>query len=166
MAERRFDLAEEFRIVPGVAIVIAVLLFGGMQYLWHGFIPTQHDPPPFWFRLIFGLFTGALLAMVVLLIGYVNRDAKRRGMNRVLWTLLVIFIPNALGFVLYFLVRHPLAGSCPKCGSLVQPGFNFCPNCRYALAPMCGGCGKPLQPEFHNCPYCGQPANAPVKISS
>ncbi len=108
----RVEFSQEFRVVPRVAIVIAVLAFVGMQLLWHVLVPTQHDPPPFWLRLFLGTFLGGLLACLVLLIGYVNGDSKRRGMNSLLWTLLVIFIPNALGFVLYFFIRQPLRSTC------------------------------------------------------
>lgn len=160
MSNNRFDLAKEFKLIPGVAIFIALLLFACMQYLWHGFIPTQHNPPPFWFRLVFGAFTGALLGMLVLLIGYVNRDSRRRGMNSLLWTLLVTFIPNALGFVLYFFVRHPLSSACPKCGATVEAGFNYCPRCQFALVPICPGCNRALKPEYTGCPYCGRALRA------
>ena len=40
---------------------------------------------------------GTALACYILLIGYVNSDAGRRGMSRLGWTLLAIFIPHALG---------------------------------------------------------------------
>ena len=58
--------------------------------------------------LLIGMFLGA----VILMIGYVNVDSKRRGMNSLLWTLLVIFVPKALGFIAYFLLRKPLLMPC------------------------------------------------------
>jgi hypothetical protein len=153
----RFDLAEEFRLIPTIAKILAVIFFFCMQWLWHVFmLGHEHNPPPFAFRLIMGFFTGMLVAMFTLLIGYVNVDSKRRGMNRTLWTLLVIFIPNAIGFILYFFVRQPLQSPCPKCGSAVQPGFHFCPSCQYRLVPTCDACGFALQPEFRCCPGCGK----------
>ncbi len=51
---------------------------------------------------------GMPLFVLVLLIGYVYADAKRRGMRYVMWTLLAIFIPNAIGIILYFVMRDPL----------------------------------------------------------
>jgi hypothetical protein len=42
-----------------------------------------------------GLLGGIIIACYVLLIGYVNGDAARRGMSRLGWTLLAIFIPHA-----------------------------------------------------------------------
>jgi hypothetical protein len=32
-------------------------------------------------------------------------------MNSLVWTLLVIFIPNGIGFIIYFLTRQPLLQS-------------------------------------------------------
>ena len=46
------------------------------------------------------------------MIAYVNRDAKRRGMSSGLWTFLVMVLTPAyfaIGFILYFLMRQPLA---------------------------------------------------------
>jgi hypothetical protein len=57
------------------------------------------------------------LLVFVLLIGYVNGDARRRGMRYVLWTLLAIFIPNAIGIILYFVLRDPLMRVCQQCGT-------------------------------------------------
>ena len=76
--------------------------------------------------------------MYFLLIGYVNQDAKRRDMGQVLWTLLVIFIPNGMGFLAYFLLRKPLVRYCPKCGDRVETGFHFCAKCGCELSPSCG----------------------------
>ena len=57
----------------------------------------------------------AFLGAYVLLVGYVFGDARRRGMNYVLWTLLSIFIPNAIGIILYFILRDPVPVPCPTC---------------------------------------------------
>jgi len=96
----------------------------------------------------------------VLAIGYINRDAKRRGMKAWHWTLIAIFVPNALGIVLYFVMREPLRSPCPSCGQLVQPAFNYCPACHHALKPACSSCGKALAPEHAFCPYCGTSVQA------
>src|SRR5437868_872520 len=48
---------------------------------------------------LFGIITGAslLIASFVFMVGYVNKDAKRRGMNSALWTFLVIILmPSSL----------------------------------------------------------------------
>jgi hypothetical protein len=94
----------------------------------------------------------------ILLIGYVNRDAKRRGMNSTLWTLLcVILMPAylALGFIIYFLVREPLPYACPKCAATVGPRFNFCPSCKCDLHPSCPQCRREIVETDRFCPNCG-----------
>ncbi|MGH9777137.1 MAG: PLDc N-terminal domain-containing protein, partial [Candidatus Acidiferrales bacterium] len=72
-------------------------------------------------------FAGVILSIWVLMVFYVNADSGRRQMNRLLWTLLVIFIPNAIGFIIYFVIRKPIARPCPKCQAPVRPEFVFCP---------------------------------------
>ena len=91
---------------------------------------------------------GVFMAIIILMIGYVNADSKRRGMNSLLWTLLVIFVPKALGFLAYFLLRKPLLMPCPNCGTAVGSDFRFCPKCGYAMTPMCAHCGKNIQRDW------------------
>ena len=90
------------------------------------------------------------------LIGYVYGDAKRRRMRYVMWTLLAIFVPNAIGMILYFILRDPLPKPCPGCGQIEKAGFQFCPRCGALLQPTCSKCGKPVDPTWANCAYCGQ----------
>jgi Double zinc ribbon len=94
----------------------------------------------------------------ILLLGYVYRDAKRRGMNAALWTILcIILMPAyvALGFIIYFLVREPLPYVCPKCGAMVGPRFNFCASCRCDLHPSCPSCKREIVENDKFCPFCG-----------
>jgi hypothetical protein len=76
-----------------------------------------------------GLLVGALVAFWLLCVGYVYADAQRRAMPAVLWVLLVIFIPNLLGFLLYFALRRPLGSPCPSCGNLIAAEQRFCSWC-------------------------------------
>src|SRR5689334_9701949 len=83
------------------------------------------------------------LASIVWLTGYVYRDAKRRGMNALLWTFVVIVMFPAyliIGFIIYFIAREPLPYHCPKCGTLVSAGYNCCPGCKNTLHPTCPQC--------------------------
>lgn len=98
---------------------------------------------------------GTLLGCCILLVGYINSDARRRGMSPLAWTLLAIFVPNALGIVLYFVLRKPRVASCPQCASPVQPGFNYCPQCNYKLSPNCPQCQRLVDANDVYCPYCG-----------
>src|SRR6185437_14071977 len=64
-----------------------------------------------------------LLAGYILVIGYIYGDARRRGMNAVLWALLAFFAPSAIGIILYFILRSPLPIYCWKCGGAVFNGY-------------------------------------------
>jgi RNA polymerase subunit RPABC4/transcription elongation factor Spt4 len=108
------------------------------------------------------LFGGTVVGCYILLIGYVYRDAARRGMSPLAWTLLAICVPNALGIVLYFVLRKPRIASCPQCGSALQPGFNFCPSCNYKLSPSCPHCQRVVGVSDVFCPYCGTPLRGPA----
>ncbi len=99
--------------------------------------------------------TLALFALYVFLIIYICRDAKRRGMRYVMWTLLAIFIPNAVGIILYFILRDPLPTACPTCGVLVKSSFTFCPHCATGLRPTCSQCGHAIESNWSHCPHCG-----------
>ena len=61
-----------------------------------------------------------IVALLPLLIGvYVYRDAKRRGMNAALWTLIAILAPSLIGFIIYLLVRGNYSNlKCPRCAAI------------------------------------------------
>ncbi len=101
-------------------------------------------------------------AVWVWLAGYVYRDAKRRGMNATLWTILCLLLVPAyfvVGFLIYFLVREPLPYPCPKCGATVGPRFNFCANCNCDLHPSCPNCKREVVETDRFCWSCGHPLN-------
>ena len=123
----RFD--REFALVPegarwtAVLVCLAVTALMGALFLVPGFAEKDATAlammgPLFLLSLIGVAFLGAY----VLLVGYVYGDARRRGMNHVLWTLLAIFIPNAIGIILYFILRDPVPVPCPSCGAPAQQG--------------------------------------------
>jgi hypothetical protein len=97
-----------------------------------------------------------VLAGLVGAIGYVYGDSKRRGMNPTLWTLVVIFVPNFIGFIVYFLVREPIKGNCSACGRTVSTKAAFCPHCGHALKPHCPYCKIELEEDHQFCPGCGK----------
>ena len=145
----------ELNIIPGWAWALAAIAFLAAQWFFN--IPLAHhpSPPPAWSRPLLGILAGVGGVAFLLLIGYVNRDAHRRGMSAILWTIVVLIIPNALGFILYFLLRQPLRSSCPQCGYFVQSGFNFCPRCSCKLSPSCPQCQRVVSANDIYCPYCG-----------
>jgi quinol-cytochrome oxidoreductase complex cytochrome b subunit len=105
-----------------------------------------------------------VFAIMIFMVGYVNKDAKRRGMSSTLWTFLVlVLMPGylVLGFIIYLLMREPLPYNCPQCGTTVGARFNFCPNCKCNLHPSCPQCKREVAETDKFCAYCGtdlQPA--------
>jgi RNA polymerase subunit RPABC4/transcription elongation factor Spt4 len=158
------QLSREFAIVPSIARVLALIAFALVQVCLLVLLPHYyhgHDMPPKAVMPLISIVGGAFLALFILLIGYVNADSKRRGMNSLLWTLLVIFVPKAIGFLAYFLLRKPLLvdgiRNCPSCGAGVGADFRFCPKCGYSFAPSCNHCGRGIRNDYAVCPYCGRP---------
>ena len=148
----RFDLRREIAIIPVWAFVLAALVFVCVQVVFFSIMWTHTSLIP---RILIPLLPGTILAFLVLMVGYVNRDAGRRGMSRTLWTLLVIFVPNAIGFILYFLLRQAVQTQCPQCGTVVDPRGNYCPNCRYSFNPTCPQCKSAVRPGESFCTNCG-----------
>jgi hypothetical protein len=76
-----------------------------------------------------GLFLGCLIAIWLLCLGYVYGDAKRRAMRPVLWVLVTALFPHVLGFLLYFVLRQPIASTCSNCGQTIPRYQRFCSWC-------------------------------------
>src|SRR3974377_1722124 len=104
MTQRKSHFQDEFAIIPGFMVRVAFVGFACIMFLFLNYMPL-HDPhaPPYPARLFLGVLLGLVVAAYLLLVGYVNQDAKRRDMGQVLWTFLVILIPNGIGFLAYFL---------------------------------------------------------------
>ena len=81
------------------------------------------------------LVLGSLLAIWLLCLGFVFADARRRAMRSVLWVLVVALFPHLLGFLLYFVMRHPIAATCTQCGMTVSNHQRFCSWCGTPLVP-------------------------------
>jgi Double zinc ribbon/Phospholipase_D-nuclease N-terminal len=163
----------EFKLVPvwlrwTVVLLFAVAQAAALLVNLHG-LPSHDDifPPDLKYDPVLaslalaGIVTLVSISMasVIFLIAYVNRDSKRREMSAALWTLLVILLLPAwgfVGFVIYFLMREPLPYSCPQCGKSVGARFNFCPNCKCNLHPSCPNCKREVVETDKFCPYCAQ----------
>jgi Double zinc ribbon len=149
---------DELRVIPVPARIIAVLAYAGVVTLIVTLFYLKPHDWENWNSIEMTAFAALIpifASLYVLLIGYVNGDAKRRGMRRVMWTLLAILIPNAIGVILYFLMRDPLSSSCPSCGKRVGGSYAFCPHCGTNLAPSCTSCKHAVEPGWANCAYCG-----------
>lgn len=156
----RFD--REFALVPegarwtAVLVCLAVTALMGALFLVPGFAEKDATAlammGPLFLLSLIGV---AFLGSYVLLVGYVYGDARRRGMNHVLWMLLAIFIPNAIGIILYFILRDPVPVPCPSCGAPARKGHAFCASCGAAVRVACPQCRQPVEPGWRNCARCG-----------
>ena len=103
-----------------------------------------------------------VLAVIIILpfvIGvYVYRDAKRRGMNAILWALVAALAPSLIGLLVYLLVRSNYSDlRCPQCDTPVKEQFVVCPRCGAKLRPACPNCATPVEVDWKLCPKCTQP---------
>lgn len=171
-AHERPTFATEFRVIPRWLVTLVACLYAlAVVLLFYaarrmpGAMPDLlvGQPVIVQFLAIFAIVTSCsiLAGAYILLIGYINRDAKRRGMSPLLWTLIAIFVPYLVGMILYFVLREPLPFPCPKCGRLVNAQFNFCPSCQCNLRPNCPSCRREIRPGDRFCPHCGATLETP-----
>ncbi|MFA9454192.1 MAG: zinc ribbon domain-containing protein [Candidatus Aminicenantaceae bacterium] len=147
-------------------LILAPLgLFTGAAHIvkMPGISAISNNP---WFPRTSGLsFVSFVLFLVwIAVVIWVYRDAESRGMNGVLWALLV-FIGNLIGLLIYLIVRSDpgkappkeaaAALPCPQCQKPVSPGFAFCPYCGGSMHSICPGCSKPTKEDWKACPHCG-----------
>src|SRR6202048_5488674 len=78
---------DQLSMIPTWSVVLAIIVFGAVQYLFHGVLPHhKHELLPM--RLLMGYSWGTAFASYVLLVGYVSRGVKRRNMSAKLWMLI------------------------------------------------------------------------------
>jgi Phospholipase_D-nuclease N-terminal len=114
-------------VIAALAVPIWLIYFASSQGRFFlaskGFLSAMPD------ALLFGLTCGAFTAAFFLALGYVYGDAKRRAMPAWAWVIAAFFIPNLIGFILYFLFRGPLLGPCSSCRKPIRGGEAFCSHC-------------------------------------
>jgi hypothetical protein len=160
---------DEIRIIPPWVFLLATLVSLSVAILFVVVVGRDQHAPPLAVRGLLGVVAGMVLGCYLVLIAYINRDAGRRSMSRLLWTLIAIFVPNGLGIVLYFVLRKPRAARCSQCNAEVEPGFSFCPRCRNRLQPVCPHCQRSVNLGDKFCPYCGgdlEPAPGVPSVST
>jgi hypothetical protein len=86
---------------------------------------------------------------------YVYRDARQRGMEPIVWTLVAIFIPYFIGLIIYLVTRKPLQSTCPSCGAGAPWKAPFCPSCGRAICRVCPKCQTSVQNGARFCHACG-----------
>jgi len=168
----RAKFTQELRVIPKWLVwtcltlyILAIII--GMSINDYNFRSNGTIFPDDSFRsmpfLSYLALAGAITAVAIFvsiflfMLGYVYRDAKRRGMNPALWTLLVLILSPAymfIGLIIYLLVREPLPYNCPQCSTVVNARFNFCPNCKYNLHPACPQCQHEVSDSDKFCPFC------------
>ena len=178
----RAKFREELRVIPRwlvrtcvVLYVLAIVL--GLAVNIHNFqtngpiFPDEtlrNQPVASCALLLLVITAGAIaLSIFLFMLGYVYRDAKRRDMNPILWTLLVLILSPAymfIGLIIYLLVREPLPYNCPQCATTVNARFNFCPNCKYNLHPACPQCQREVSDNDKFCPFCATELTRATKV--
>jgi hypothetical protein len=173
----------ELKLIPLWSMILAGLLFIGVQYVFHVTMPhhghelaqaaqgaqnaqaqqaalqqqhgphVRHDLLPV--PLMMGYAWGTLWASYALLLGYVSRDARRRGMSVGMWMVVCLMLPGGLGAVVYFLLRQPVLTNCPNCRSRIAANYHFCPQCQFQVAPVCGVCHRSVRITDVYCTQCG-----------
>lgn len=146
-------VTRELSVIPRAGLIFTVTIVGAIAF---AILVFPHDPP-FAERVFIAALVSVLILVYGLLVSYVYADAKRRGMRAVLWTLVAAFVPNALGFIVYFLLREPVLQSCKQCGTTAKREFAFCPSCGATLHPACPSCQKPVEAVWTHCAHCGTP---------
>lgn len=152
--------SEEMKLIPrpawAVAVVLGLAFLGGL--FLYGIFEVDNGSVfefgPF-LAVLMAAFAVVMFSVFVLLVGYIYADARRRGMRPVLWALLAFFIPNAIGVLLYFILREPLLTTCPRCGAGTKPSFPFCPACGASIANSCPSCRSTIEPGWSHCAKCG-----------
>jgi len=178
---------DSLRMIPLWSVVLAIVVFFGTMFFFNMPGPGPNGPPDAVRRnnnppqqqqqrrrsnaevgrLMFSYTTAAALASLILLIGYVSRDVKRRPMPAALWILIVAVMPGGIGAVVYFLLRQPIMTRCPNCTTELAATVHFCPQCQFQVAPVCGRCFRGVQITDVYCAQCGHDVaedHAPARL--
>jgi hypothetical protein len=144
-------LRQEFAVAPRVGVVLsaAAALVAALIFV------TVMRGAPLPVRTAFGVAMASFIFVYGFLVSYVYGDARRRGMRHRIWALVAALVPNALGFLAYFLLREPLPRRCTSCGTAARRDLGFCPQCGSALTRVCPTCRRPVEPEWSHCAHCG-----------
>lgn len=170
-------------LVAIVGLAALLLLFLGTRGCWSQWPGLQSVSSPLFGG--WGLFQhwgllglGGILQIALAV--WVGVDAQRRGLNGLLWGLLVLFT-FIVGLLVYLIVAPSLsrsngassfplaagvatppaaapaasavAASCPSCSAAIESSFKICPYCGTAL--RCASCDLQVQAGWKLCPHCG-----------
>ncbi len=88
------------------------------------------------------IFIGALIAIAVLVLTillcvWTYRDAQHKGMNGIIWMLVVLLVPSCIGLIIYLIVRMDSNKvTCSNCMKSVNGNTKYCSNCGEELVPV------------------------------
>lgn len=68
---------------------------------------------------------------------FIYSDAKERSDNPLLWAVVVFFVPDFIGLLLYFIIGRKKMVACPACSARMPRDSRFCPFCGRKVS---GGC--------------------------
>ena len=107
--------------------------------------------------IIIMLIAVVLVLAIPIIIGcYVYKDAKRRGMDAVLWTVVAVLVPGLIGLIIYLIVRgNNTDVICPVCEKESSNNYVLCPHCGNPLKACCKNCNTVIDPSWKLCPQCG-----------
>ncbi len=147
------------KLVICYLIVVATLWATLFYSHHHGLGPFGSPSDRHIFPLAILMFAAAFVSLMFMVVIAASRfvyvDARRRGMNPVLWTLVVIFVPYFVGLVVYLVVRSPLPLHCQFCNAIVNQNMSFCPQCGTVLKKQCANCLVSLEVSDRFCSNCG-----------
>ena len=125
---------DEVHIISPVAFVLAVLPY--VAVIAAMVFATLSGKPPMSLpaMVAVGTLGGTVLACYILLIGYINSDAGRRGMSRLAWTLLAILHPER--------AWHRVVFRIAETAHRILPAMRRAPRVRVRLLPA-----VPVSPE-------------------
>ena len=171
-------------LIAIVGLAALLMLFLGTRGCWSNWPGFESMSSPLFggwgFFHHWGLLGLGGILQIALAV-WVGVDAQRRGLNGLLWGLLVLFT-FIVGLLVYLIVAtsmsrnhgassFPLsagltappatapaapaaaAASCPSCSAAIEPSFKVCPYCGTAL--RCANCDLQVQAGWKLCPHCG-----------
>ena len=141
-------------------MILLAILWGVLIYLYHhGLGPFDSPSDRNIITLAMTMFVTTFVSsmfMVPIAVGrFVYVDAHWRGMNRLLWTLVAIFVPYFVGLVVYLVVRSPMIVRCHSCNAVVNQSMLYCPQCGDAFKRQCASCRAALENTDRFCHHCG-----------
>jgi len=168
-SEPRTTVSDEIALIPLWSIAAALVCFVFVQYVFWVYMPAHRHHPPLapGLHAFFSISWGEYAALNALAIGYVSKDAVRRGMGAAFWMLICLVAPGGVGAVMYFLLRQPIISKCPACSTEVHAEYHFCPQCAFQIGNSCGVCYRSARVTDQYCVYCGHDLakdNTPARL--